>query len=234
MQVSTKKEAEGKIFGSEWWWRGVQILHPALICKAAARERDFVTTCHLCLLFCIFVTHNGESRYRLRKKFRKLVLYVLLQITDLKLQFQNVCFSVTGVPMELKAILLPTALRYFSSDRLLFQAQYSCLDGGKLVTSMVSGDPKYRGYQRDASLGGSSWSIFFEKYWVYEDKIELNARLDFIFCFATVLWHWYEMISLFTPFSYYCKYTKQSNLEFFPIVHSWEWIFAWSKKFVDP
>ena len=58
--------------------------------------------------------------------------------------------------MELKAILLPTALRYFSSDRLLFQAQYSCLDGGKLVTSMVSGDPKYRGYQRDASLKGSS------------------------------------------------------------------------------
>ena len=57
--------------------------------------------------------------------------------------------------MELKAILLPTALRYFSSDRLLFQAQCSWLDGGKLVTSMVCGDPKYRGYQRDASLGGA-------------------------------------------------------------------------------
>ena len=56
--------------------------------------------------------------------------------------------------MELKTILLPTALRYFS-DRLLFQAQCSWLDGGKLVTSMVSGDPKYQGYQRDASLGGS-------------------------------------------------------------------------------
>ena len=42
--------------------------------------------------------------------------------------------------MELKAILLPTALRYFSSDRLLFQAQCSCLDGGKLVTSMVTGE----------------------------------------------------------------------------------------------
>ena len=55
--------------------------------------------------------------------------------------------------MELKTILLPTPLRYFSSDRLLFQAQCSWLDGGKLVTSMVSGDPKYRGYHRDASLG---------------------------------------------------------------------------------
>ena len=62
--------------------------------------------------------------------------------------------------MELKAILFPSALRYFSSDRLLFQALCSWLDGGKLVasmvTSMVSGDPKYRGYQRDASLGGFS------------------------------------------------------------------------------
>ena len=56
VQVSTKKEPEGKIFGSEWRWRGVQILHPALICKAAARERDFVTTCHLCLV--LYICHT--------------------------------------------------------------------------------------------------------------------------------------------------------------------------------
>ena len=140
----------------------------------------------------IFFTHNGDSRYRLRKKFRKLVLYVLLQITDLKLQFQNVCFSVTGVPMELKAILFPTALRYFSSNRLLFQAQYSCLDGG--IDGDINGEwwPQISGLSTRCLPWGKQLINFSVKYWVYgstrlEDKVELNTRLDFIFCFATVL-----------------------------------------------